>query len=187
MSASFATPKPPPRDYFVPNFGADKDIMDAQSHIAQQEAKHGTWTPVQDSLTGAWTLPSAKDSKYGLLQMESQLGDDPICSSAGCSQYKHPKQKDDHKIDYFVPSYGKDHDRIHTDDSLNTAENMLGHKWNWKKDTSKDPPRDYFVPNFGMDKDIADSLGNLKQSVSKHGSWDLPKDDWFVQTESDPI
>ena len=161
--------------------------MDAQSHIAQQEAKHGTWTPVQDSLTGAWTLPSAKDSKYGLLQMESQLGDDPICSSAGCSQYKHPKQKDDHKIDYFVPSYGKDHDRIHTDASLNTAENMLGHKWNWKKDTSKDPPKDYFVPNFGMDKDIADSLGNLKQSVSKHGSWDLPKDDWYVQTESDPI
>lgn len=161
--------------------------MDAQSHIAQQEAKHGVWTPVQDSLTGAWTLPSAKDAKYGLLQMETDLRDDPICSSAGCVQYKHPKEKPDHDIDYFVPSYGKDHDRIHTDASLNTAENMLGHKWNWVKDTSKDPPRDYFVPNFGMDKDIADSLGNLKQSTTKHGTWDLPKDDWFVQTESDPI
>ena len=29
MSASFATQKPPPRDYFVPNFGIDKDIADA--------------------------------------------------------------------------------------------------------------------------------------------------------------
>jgi len=66
MSASFATPKAPPRDYFVPNFGADKDIIDAQAHIAQQEAKHGVWTPVQDA-NGAWTLPTAHAQTKSLL------------------------------------------------------------------------------------------------------------------------
>lgn len=180
MAASFSTPKPPPRDYFVPNFGADKDIIDAQSHIAQQESKHGTWTPVQDS-NGAWTLPSAHAQ---LLQLQ----DDPICNSSGCTQYKHPKQKDDHPMDYYVADFGKDHDLSHNDASLNTAETMLGHKWKWTKATD-DVKKDYFVPNFGMDKDIADSLKNLKGAVNTHGSWDLPKDDWYVQTDekSDPI
>jgi hypothetical protein len=34
---------------------------------------------------------------------------DPICSSAGCSQYKHP-HPDTHPMDYFIPDFGKDHD-----------------------------------------------------------------------------
>jgi len=33
MVASFKAAKPPPRDYFVPNFGIDQDIKDAQANI----------------------------------------------------------------------------------------------------------------------------------------------------------
>ena len=116
-----------------------------------------------------------------------QLQDDPICSSAGCVQYKHPKEKPDHDVDYFVPNFGaKDSVLMHNDESLKYAEEKLGHHWNWSK-AKDDVKKDYFVPNFGMDRDIADSLGNLKASQEKHGTWDLPKDDWFVQTQSDPI
>ena len=37
------------------------------------------------------------------------LESDPVCNSAGCTQYLHPK-KDDFKKNYFVPSFGRDHD-----------------------------------------------------------------------------
>ena len=113
--------------------------------------------------------------------------DDPICSSAGCTQYKHPHEKPDHDVDYYVPNYGpKDVVLNHNDESLAYAEAKLGHKWNWSK-TKDDVKKDYFVPNFGMDADIADSLKNMKGASDANGTWDLPKDDWFVQTESDPI
>lgn len=44
--------------------------------------------------------------KYELVQLES----DPICSSAGCDQYKHPKAKDSWDKDYPVPHFGMDRD-----------------------------------------------------------------------------
>ena len=42
----------------------------------------------------------------------------------------------------------------------------------------------YTVPNFGLDHDINDSLSHLKQNEAQYGAWDLPKDDWFLQTEA---
>ena len=40
------------------------------------------------------------------------LGSDPICSSAGCTQYNHPNLDGKSKIprDYFVPNFGTDYD-----------------------------------------------------------------------------
>ena len=38
-----------------------------------------------------------------------QLGDDPICDSSGCNQFKHPDSKvADWPRDYGVPSFGMD-------------------------------------------------------------------------------
>ena len=62
--------------------------------------------------------------------------------------------------------------------SLATTEEKLGHKWGWSK-AGADNKKDYFVPNFGMDGDVKDSLSHLKQEQAIHGTWDLPKDDWF--------
>ena len=39
------------------------------------------------------------------------------------------------------------------------------------------------MPNFGLDSDVKDSLSHLSQEQAIHGTWDLPKDDWFIQTE----
>lgn len=41
MQASFAQPAAPPRDYFVPNFGVDKDVIATQKHIKQIEKREG--------------------------------------------------------------------------------------------------------------------------------------------------
>jgi hypothetical protein len=46
LNASFENKKAPvnPRDYFVPNFGIDRDITDSLSNLKKQEKKHGKWT-----------------------------------------------------------------------------------------------------------------------------------------------
>tara|TARA_B110000285_G_scaffold226539_1_gene286467 strand:+ start:809 stop:1069 length:261 start_codon:yes stop_codon:yes gene_type:complete len=47
-------------------------------------------------------------SKGPLDATNIQLDSDPICSSAGCTQYKAPEVKT-HPMDYFVPNFGVDH------------------------------------------------------------------------------
>ena len=43
---------------------------------------------------------------FSLMQLQS----DPICSSAGCDQYKHPEKEDEPPRDYDVPDFGQDRD-----------------------------------------------------------------------------
>jgi len=44
------------------------------------------------------------------LDEENLVQSDPICNSAECSQYLHPKRKDAYPINYAVPDFGVDHD-----------------------------------------------------------------------------
>jgi hypothetical protein len=64
-----------------------------------------------------------------LVQTDSNLNtlSDPICSSAGCTQYKHKKKGLGYDIDYFVPNFGRDSDINDNFNSLSTAEGMVGH------------------------------------------------------------
>ena len=40
LNATLDPPKPPPRDYFVPNFGVDSDIKLTTLDIGEAEAQH---------------------------------------------------------------------------------------------------------------------------------------------------
>ena len=69
--------------------------------------------------------------------MAVKLESDPICNSAGCTQYLHPKAEE-FKKNYFVPNFGRDHDINVNFNSLEVAEAQLGHKWEFpKKDKKK--------------------------------------------------
>jgi len=50
--------------------------------------------------------------KHSLVDIndENLLQSDPICTSAGCSQYLHPAKHDDWPRDYSVPNFGIDRD-----------------------------------------------------------------------------
>jgi len=182
-------PKSDKKDYFVPNFGVDKDIADSNNSLDQSESALGhTWTPTQDD-NGYWNVPApfANDSynyhnRDVFLQLDAES--DPICSSAGCTQYEHPKKKG-YPMDYFVPNFGKDHEIGTTDESLSIAEKQLKHKF-VINDAPKSDKKDYFVPNFGVDKDIADSKSSLDQSESTLGhTWTPTQDEngyWTVPT-----
>ena len=172
MQASFKTPKGPPMNYFVPNFGLDHDILTAQKNIKDQEAKHGKWTPKQDG-NGVWGVPADNnDYRYKLVQLDDQISleSDPICSSAGCDQYKHKKKKLGYPIDYPVPNFGIDHDDVHaTDSSLEWAQKNLNHQWNYVKPGKTDPEPEYHGFGHPVDSDIESSLHNLQSAESKYG------------------
>ena len=42
-NAGAKPPAPPPRDYFVPNFGEDNDIKVSKNNLAAAESRLGQW------------------------------------------------------------------------------------------------------------------------------------------------
>lgn len=129
-----------PKDYFVPNFGVDHDIIHTQDHIKQQEELQGhVWVPQQDE-NGVWIVPEAADNRSythvedgrHAYREESakfvQIASDPICSSAAANCPSEVTAKS-HPKDYFVPNFGVDHDILHTQEHIRQQESRLDHEW----------------------------------------------------------
>lgn len=104
------SPKGPPKDYFVPNFGKDEDIATTQGHVLAAEASLGhQWDWHKDT-----SKPPPRDyfvpnfgedreitfTRQHLAQTEEKLGHKWNWSKAGPSNKK----------DYFVPNFGLDSD-----------------------------------------------------------------------------
>lgn len=182
------------KDYKVPNFGVDEDILWTQKNIkdASKNLKHD-WKPEQDE-NGVWLVPSAADnnsySYKSLVQLDSEIKSDPICSSAGCN-YASEKGPKTHPMNYFVPNFGKDKNVKETWSSLDWAERHRNHRWilapDWDK--KKDEFEDFRVPDFGLDEDVVDTQSNLKLSEKnlKH-TWNPKQDEngvWLVPKAHD--
>ena len=106
-----------------------------------------------------------------------QTSSDPICNSAGCTQYKWPKADPDlsHPMNYFVPNFGT-HDRtevLTTWNSLDVAQRQLNHVWNLDKDWKKpgpDPTLYNYAPE--LDDDMISTQKHEDAAVKKYGAWD---------------
>lgn len=162
-----------PTDYKVPNLGMDVDIKNTQGSLISSEKKLKTkWNPKKDA-DGAYIVPTATVT----LQTESNMNmeSDPICSSAGCTQYEHPKLET-HPMDYFVPNFGTDQETVKDNQSsLAVAEKQLNHKLVIPKKEEHD--KDYFVPHFGVDPDIlATQESEVQASKTLNHSWEPTQD-----------
>ena len=104
-----------------------------------------------------------------------QISSDPICSSAGCTQYKHKKAELGYPINYPVPSFGADPDIEANANSISIAEAMHKHKlimgtpeskakWhNVAKDTLYD-----YAPELDEDvKSTQDHIGTAETITGK--------------------
>ena len=146
------------RNYFIPNFGVDNEILATQAHLAQSEAligqkmnvesltppapfKNGYFVPnfgqdneITTSLDNTKNAEAQLKVDWKAIQLENTEGSDvmiesdPVCSSAGCGQYAHPAPPAGPPMDYPVPSYGKDPDMVGTLNSLSISEKMNNHK-----------------------------------------------------------
>lgn len=104
-----------PVDYFVPNFGVDRDIADSQAHEAKASAALGhEWTPQKDK-DDKWILPEPSvEFKLAGMQQEMNIGSssDPICASSGWCGDVNKKKKPEEETIY--PIYPLDPDMTHT-------------------------------------------------------------------------
>ena len=206
-------PDDPPRNYFVPHFGEDEDITFTKKNIANAEKAVGTWNVKRDG-NGAWVLPGVDANQYknykaentwpsdmmpSLVQVDSNVNadveSDPICSSAGCTQYKHKKKALGYKINYSVPNFGRDHDINDNFASLSLAEGMIGHTFQIGTAASKEkwhnPAKDVdYNFNPALDGDVISTMKNLDDTQKNLGhKWviDDVQLDSDVHLDSDPI
>ena len=94
----------------------------------------------------------------------------PICSSSGCSQYKHPESKEaKYDMDYPVPSFGMDRDIQGSLENLSVAQNIVKHQWvGIDKDKYSNPAKKVnynFAPK--LDGDIIDSQAHLASTEKR--------------------
>lgn len=113
----------------------------------------------------------------GYVQLDEQ--NDPICSSAGCNQYKHKLKPRGYEIDYPVPDFGDDQDVVDNNRSLHVAEAMKGRKWHFKE--GKKPSEPWEIPakrtmyNFApeLDGDMKGTISHLTTAEGTYGAWDI--------------
>jgi hypothetical protein len=91
-------------------------------------------TSTAQHLTGAETTLK---HKWVIDDSKVQLESDPICSSAGCTQYKHKKPKLGYPINYPVPNNGADPDMVATLEHEKLASTMVNHHWDFGTEESK--------------------------------------------------
>ena len=142
-------------DYnFAPKL--DGDVITTHKNLADSESNLGHH----------WALAVQLNSELG---SDLNLESDPICSSAGCTQYKHKKKELGYKINYSVPNFGVDNDINENFASLKTAEGMIEHKFqigtaeSKEKWANKAKDTDYDF-NPSLDGDVIGTLSNLKNA-----------------------
>jgi len=89
-----------------------------------------------------------------------KIKSDPICNSAGCTQYLHPESKEvSYPMDYGVANFGMDRDIQGNFENLGIAEAIVGHHWvGIDKDKYANPAKKVLY-NFEpkLDGDIIDA------------------------------
>jgi len=137
----------------------DKDMHDAATNLDLVEGKLGhKYEP--------WTF------------LQTDVESDPICSSAGCNQYKHPKKDDGYDKDYPVVNLGVDREIIDHNENLPVAEKIVGHHWVW--DDSDRPKKIKYDYSPKLEGEMIDAAKNLDivegQLNHKYASWMLQLD-----------
>jgi len=146
----------------------DRDMHDAATNLDLVEGKLGhKYEP--------WTF----------VQTQTDIESDPICSSAGCNQYKHPKKDPGYDKDYPVVNLGVDREIKDDHENLPIAEKIVGHHWVW--DDSDRPKKIKYDYSPKLEGDMIDAKVNLdlveNQLNHKYADW------MGVQTDamSDPV
>jgi len=93
----------------------------------------------------------------------------------------------DHKVNYFVPDFGKDSDIKSSFKNMAKAEEDLKHELKASFDPEDEPKRNYFVPHFGEDNEIKYTKKNIADAEKALGhEYDTsdpaadPKRNYFV-------
>lgn len=145
--------------------------------------KYGYDEDIIDSVGNTMWAEKAMNMPFRMplyTQLEEQS--DPICHSAGCTQYSwmdalRKKQSAD-PVEYNT-NPRLEEDVIGTWDNLDVAEKLKNHEWKFNQqiydDKDKEEITDYDW-NAKLDDDIVTTQGHLGAAEKKMGNWDIFKD-----------
>ena len=95
------------KDYFIPNFGVDHDIITTQNNFRKAGGK----------LAQKQSIPACNSADF------------PKCLKAEtAADQKLQADMDKHDKDYFIPNFGVDHDIITTQNNFRKAGGKLAQK-----------------------------------------------------------
>ena len=95
------------------------------------------------------------------------LQSDPICSSAGCDQYMHPKGPEGHPVDYFVPNLGVDKDILDNHASLETSEEQRKHHWTFEFCEKDKPCNPALWTKYNKTPELSDEVKDTQESIGQ--------------------
>lgn len=150
----------------VSKFGYDEDIIDS----------YGNEMMVSKAMGVPFTMPL-------YAQIDSETGSDPVCHSAGCTQYNWMDRlrKNNEEPPVLYKTDDKlDHDIIRTWDNLDVAENQKNHRWIFNSDIYKLKDKKPEPLNYDhgdtLDEDIVSTQGHLSAAEKTFGNWNIFKD-----------
>jgi len=173
LTWSAKVPKTHPMDYYVPNFGNDRDIEVTQQNLKESEDQlKKKWVVTAEQLKkpkdDSYTVPDfgvdadIKQTQRHLAGAESELGH----SWNVVPKKDRPKP---HPINYAVPNFGVDRDILDSRKNLADTERLLNHTWT--PPTKKLEPLDLTKlarPDFGVDRDIAQTQRHMRSAEGSH-------------------
>lgn len=146
----------------VHDWGMDHEIKTSLKNLADTEKRLGVrFTPEFVQTFVDLSIEDAERIDDSLVQLQS----DPICHSAGCTQYKAPG-KNSHPMDYFVPNFGMDSDIIDSMGNMDKAESALGREIPVPK---KEAKKALAQVDLGVDADIQRVQRSLKEAEQETG------------------
>ena len=94
-----------PKDYFVPNFGVDHDIVSTQENMRKQGI-------ALKGLVQRKSIPACNSAEFP----------DCVTNAETAADKKHQADMDKHPKDYFIPNFGVDHDIVSTQENIRKQE-----------------------------------------------------------------
>lgn len=114
------------------------------------------------------------------MPLYAQLESDPVCHSAGCTQYnwlEALRKKQETPPVLYPTGQALEGDIINTWDNLDVAEKIKNHEWKFNQEVYdlKDKPDDSIKYDFSqkLDDDIISTQGHLGAAEKKLGNWDI--------------
>lgn len=173
----------PPKNYFVPHFGADPEVKDTKTSISAAEGITGfKFIADKDVFKNGPEQPDPRNyfvPHFGA--DEDMVATKKHAAEAEESLHHVWIPTDDPAPpprDYFVPNFGRDWDVKNSLASAAQTEAAMGHNWDVLAPAPDEPKRDYFVPHFGVDEDIKTSLEHLESGEKQFGKMKTPEITW---------
>ena len=132
------------KDYFVPNFGVDHDVITTQNNLKNAEK----------SLNHNWNLSLAQANHTSIPACNSYTFPNCVKEAETAAPQKLQADMDKHDKDYFVPNFGADQEMESDKANIAQVEKKLGHVFT-PTEAGDGHKMNYYVPNFGADPDIA--------------------------------